>query len=184
MFSYVMDLDLKLRSSIDNGVVGNSFEYPASFTVYRRWERPSSIWNPETSHFIGAVAFYIAINLLYSFKLKEIVLLDVFIIAAGFMLRVLGGAFAIGVQVSSWLVLCSLFISLFLGFAKRRGELLLLREGGVTPERRVLRLYVVGFLDQMLTIAAAGAVCYYGMNEVPSHILVRPDALPGFVIRK
>jgi len=68
---------------------------------------------------IFLVVAYFLMNLAYSFKLKEIVLLDVFVIAAGFMLRVLGGAYAIGVQVSSWIVLCSMFISLFLGFAKR-----------------------------------------------------------------
>lgn len=74
-----------------------------------------------------ALITYFVMNIAYSVRLKEIVLVDVFIIAAGFMLRVLGGAFAIGVQVSSWIVLCTLFTSLFLGFAKRRGELQLLQ---------------------------------------------------------
>lgn len=116
--------------------------------------------------FAFAVSVYVGINLLYSVRLKDIVLLDVFIVAAGFMLRVLGGAFAISVQVSSWLVLCSLFISLFLGFAKRRAELLLLRKAGLKAERRVLAMYEVAFLDQMLTIAAAGAVISYALYTV------------------
>jgi 4-hydroxybenzoate polyprenyltransferase len=116
--------------------------------------------------FAFAVSGYVAINFLYSVRLKDIVLLDVFIVAAGFMLRVLGGAYAISVQVSSWLVLCSLFISLFLGFAKRRAELLLLRKAGLKAERRVLAMYEVAFLDQMLTIAAAGAVISYALYTV------------------
>ncbi len=113
--------------------------------------------------FIATLGAYLVINLAYSFKLKEILLLDVFTIAAGFMLRVLGGAYAIGVQVSSWLVLCTLFVSLFLGFAKRRGELVLLQ--GET-ERKVLHRYRVEVLDQMLTIAAAGAVISYALYTV------------------
>jgi len=112
------------------------------------------------------LASYLAMNVAYSMKLKEIVLVDVFFIAAGFMMRVLGGAFAIGVQVSSWIVLCTLFTSLFLGFAKRRGELQLLQQIRPAQERKVLTSYGVGFIDQMLTIAAAGAVISYALYTV------------------
>lgn len=112
------------------------------------------------------LAAYSVMNLAYSAKLKDIVLLDVFIIAAGFMLRVLGGAFAINVQVSSWIVLCTLFLSLFLGFAKRRGELLVGHQVRSGAERKVLVSYRVGFIDQMLTIAAAGTVISYALYTV------------------
>ncbi len=80
------------------------------------------------------------------------------------MLRVLGGAYAINVEVSTWIVLCSLFISLFLGFAKRRGELVQVQRS--SQERKVLSLYKVDFIDQMLTIAAAGAVISYALYTV------------------
>ena len=120
----------------------------------------------SSQRFQLVLAAYFIMNLLYSVKLKEIVLLDVFIIAAGFMLRVLGGAFAINVQVSSWIVLCTLFLSLFLGFAKRRGELLLVHQTRPKAERRVLTSYSVGFVDQMLTIAAAGTVISYALYTV------------------
>jgi 4-hydroxybenzoate polyprenyltransferase len=112
------------------------------------------------------LAAYAIMNLAYSVKLKDIVLLDVFIIAAGFMLRVLGGAFAIEVQVSSWIVLCTLFLSLFLGFAKRRGELLVVHQTRPKAERKVLISYRVSFIDQMLTIAAAGTVISYALYTV------------------
>lgn len=121
------------------------------------------VWSMN-SQFMVILAFYFLINLGYSFKLKEVVLLDVFIIAAGFMLRVLGGAYAINVEVSTWIVLCSLFISLFLGFAKRRGELVQVQRS--SHERKVLSLYKIDFIDQMLTIAAAGAVISYALYTV------------------
>jgi 4-hydroxybenzoate polyprenyltransferase len=111
-----------------------------------------------------SLALYVGLNLLYSARLKNVVLLDVFLIAAGFMLRVLGGAFAIAVQVSSWIVLCTLFISLFLGFAKRRVELAAQPNPGAT--RKVLGMYTVGFIDQLLTIAAAGTVISYALYTV------------------
>lgn len=119
-----------------------------------------------TPLFIIAIAVYVLMNLAYSFRLKEVVLLDVFIVAAGFMLRVVGGAYAIDVTVSSWLVLCSLFISLFLGFAKRRSELERAAPAGAAEQRRVLAMYVPAVLDQMLTIAAAGAVISYALYTV------------------
>ena len=115
------------------------------------------------SRFAAILAVYFVLNIAYSWKLKEVVLLDVFAVAAGFMFRMLGGAFAIDVEVSNWLVLCSLFISLFLGFAKRRGELVQVGTGGSLTERKVLQLYRVDFVDQMLTIAAAGTVISYAL---------------------
>ncbi len=119
-----------------------------------------------THLFIIAIVVYVLMNLAYSFRLKEVVLLDVFIVAAGFMLRVVGGAYAINVTVSSWLVLCSLFISLFLGFAKRRSELQRAAPAGAAEQRRVLAMYVPAVLDQMLTIAGAGAVISYALYTV------------------
>lgn len=121
--------------------------------------------------FLLLLGFYFFLNLAYSFRLKEVVLLDVFAVASGFMLRVLGGAYAIDVRVSSWIVLCTLFISLFLGFAKRRGELVMNQELGITSQRKVLLRYSVSFLDQMLTITAAGAVISYALYTVAPRTL-------------
>ena len=126
------------------------------------------VWQMD-SRFIAILVIYFLLNLAYSYKLKEVVLLDVFIIAAGFMLRILGGAYAIDVRVSTWIVLCSLFISLFLGFAKRRAELVQLQ--GTSQERKVLSLYKIDFIDQMLTISAAGAVISYALYTVAPHTI-------------
>jgi decaprenyl-phosphate phosphoribosyltransferase len=126
---------------------------------------------PMQRKFIAVIVAYFLLNVAYSFRLKEVLLLDVFVIAAGFMLRVLGGAYAINVQVSSWIVLCSMFISLFLGFAKRRGELVNVEGAESGAPRRVLMLYRVEFLDQMLTISAAGAVIAYALYTVAPRTL-------------
>lgn len=122
------------------------------------------------SRFVLIIVSYFLINLAYSFKLKHIVLLDVFVIAAGFMMRVVGGAHAIRVEISTWLVLCSLFISLFLGFAKRRSELVQVPDS-VFLERKVLERYRVGFIDQVLTISAAGTVISYALYTVAPRTL-------------
>lgn len=116
--------------------------------------------------FLFVAAVYFVLNLAYSFVLKHVILVDVFIVAAGFMLRVLAGAFAINVQVSEWLVLCTLFISLFLSISKRRGELLLVKNSDEYRGRAVLREYDVEFMDQMMTIAASGMAISYALYTV------------------
>jgi hypothetical protein len=83
-------------------------------------------------------------------------------IAAGFVLRVLGGAAAIAVAVSSWLVLCTTFIALFLAFSKRRHELMLLADGAAS-QRRVLAEYSPVFLDQMINVVTASTVVAYAL---------------------
>jgi len=118
------------------------------------------------ARFIFIAAVYFVLNLGYSFFLKRVILVDVFIVAAGFMLRVLAGAFAINVQVSEWLVLCTLFVSLFLSISKRRGELLLVRNSEHYEGRAVLREYDIEFLDQMMTIAASGMAISYALYSV------------------
>jgi len=116
--------------------------------------------------FLFIACVYFVLNIGYSFFLKHVILVDVFIVAAGFMLRVLAGAFAIDVQVSEWLVLCTLFVSLFLSISKRRGELLLVKNSESYQGRAVLREYEVEFMDQMMTIAAAGMAISYALYTV------------------
>ena len=120
--------------------------------------------------FVLALSVYLVMNLAYSFFLKEVVLIDVFVIAIGFMLRVVGGALVIGVPRSSWLLLTTMFLSLFLGIAKRRGELVNI--GVRDPEtlgahtRKVLEHYSIEFTEQMTTICASGFVISYALYTV------------------
>jgi 4-hydroxybenzoate polyprenyltransferase len=108
-----------------------------------------------------AASAYLALNLAYSFVLKHVVLLDVVTLSAGFVLRVLAGAWAAGIaRPTAWLLLCAFLLALFLGFAKRRHELFLLGDGAGN-HRRVLENYSPALLDAVLS-ATAGAcvVCY------------------------
>ncbi len=117
--------------------------------------------------FAFVIVLYFITNLLYSLKVKSIVLLDVFFISFGFMLRVLGGAAAIGVNVSSWMILTTIFISLFLAISKRRSELSqILNKDNIDKQRKVLKEYSVEFADQINTIAAAGTIISYALYTV------------------
>lgn len=116
--------------------------------------------------FIFAVIGFVVLNLLYSLWFKHIVILDVFSIAAGFTIRVLAGAIVISVPVSSWLVLTTIFISLFLGVMKRHSELSLYVVGDDPSSRKVLSQYSLDFANQMATIAAAGVIICYALYTV------------------
>jgi 4-hydroxybenzoate polyprenyltransferase len=111
------------------------------------------------------VLSYVVLNLAYSMGLKHVVLLDVFIIAAGFMLRILAGTLGVGIAPSYWLLLCGLMLTLFLGFAKRRAELNAL-DGRGGSHRQVLDDYDPVLLDQLTGICAAGAIVGYSLYTV------------------
>ena len=113
---------------------------------------------------------YIAINIAYTLGLKHVVVLDVFLIASGFMLRLLAGTVGIGIAPSQWLLLCGLMLTLFLGFAKRRAELAVLPEDAA-GHRRVLDQYSEALLDQFLAIAAACTVVTYSLYTVSSETM-------------
>jgi 4-hydroxybenzoate polyprenyltransferase len=114
---------------------------------------------------LWVVAAYVLMNFLYSVKLKHVVLVDAFCIATGFLLRVQGGALAVGVPVSHWLFLCTLFLSLFLALCKRKAESDLLGDGAES-HRKILREYDPDFLDQMITLLAACTIVAYTMYTV------------------
>ena len=115
------------------------------------------------------VISYLAINILYSWRLKHIVILDVFIISAGFMLRILAGTVGLGIAPSAWLLLCGLMVTLFLGFAKRRAELLMLESSDYENSnltRRVLDDYSPQMLEQFISVTAACTIIAYGLYTV------------------
>lgn len=123
-----------------------------------------ALWLGPKVAFVAAI--YLVLNLGYSFGLKQVILVDVFIVASGFMLRVLAGAFAIGVQVSPWLVLCTLFVSVFLAVSKRRAEILLNIAEESELARPVLRKYDIQFIEQMMTVTASGMAISYALYTV------------------
>ncbi|HWV18003.1 MAG TPA: decaprenyl-phosphate phosphoribosyltransferase [Rhodocyclaceae bacterium] len=111
---------------------------------------------------------YLGVNIAYTLRLKHIVILDVFLISAGFMLRLLAGTLALGIVPSQWLLLCGLMLTLFLGFTKRRAELNAMHtdEGAARAHRRVLEHYSPHLLDQMISITAACTVLSYSLYTV------------------
>ena len=104
---------------------------------------------------------YFVMTVAYSYRLKNVVVLDVMIVAAGFVLRAIAGAVAIGVDPSVWLLLCTGLLALFLAVGKRRGELVAL--GAAPPTRPILAEYTIPLLDQMITIVAATCIMAYSL---------------------
>ena len=102
----------------------------------------------------------------YSFGLKHVVLIDIFIIAAGFMLRVLAGAKAIGVDASEWLVICTLFLALFLAVAKRLSEINHIGRG---ESRKVLDDYTPDLVRLIMNVSVAGSIMSYTLYTVSDH---------------
>jgi 4-hydroxybenzoate polyprenyltransferase len=111
------------------------------------------------------LALYLAINVAYSLGLKDVVLVDAFCIAGGFILRVAAGGTAAHAEVSRWMFLCTLFLALFLALNKRRAELILLGEESAS-HRANLRDYTRELLDQMVGIVAACTIVCYAMYTI------------------
>ena len=112
---------------------------------------------------------YVAMNIAYSLRLKHVVLLDVFVISAGFMLRILAGTVGLGIVPSEWLLLCSMMLTLFLGFSKRTSELMqstAAEDGFQQKTRKVLDEYSPTLLTQLTSITAACTIISYGLYTV------------------
>jgi 4-hydroxybenzoate polyprenyltransferase len=117
--------------------------------------------------FLIICAAYLVLQVLYSLWLKHVVILDVFVVAAGFVIRVVAGGLAIKVAISSWLLICTMLLALFLALGKRRCEIVLL-EGNATDHRPILKEYNTAFLDQMISVVTAStliAYCLYTISE-------------------
>lgn len=108
---------------------------------------------------------YLGCNVGYTLGLKQVVILDVMIVAVGFVVRVLCGGVAVGVALSRWLVLCTIFVALFLVLSKRRHELVLLA-ADASRQRLVLEHYSDRFLDQMINVVTASTVVCYALYAV------------------
>ncbi|MCP4706849.1 MAG: decaprenyl-phosphate phosphoribosyltransferase [candidate division Zixibacteria bacterium] len=117
------------------------------------------------SYYIGLGLFYVALaylvlNVLYTFVLKNIVIIDVMSIAAGFVLRALAGAVAINVEFSNWLLISTFVLALFLGLGKRRHEIMFL-EKDASSHRKILDNYSPYLLDQLIGVVTASTVITY-----------------------
>lgn len=109
----------------------------------------------------AALAYY-ALTLAYSLNLKNAVIVDVFAISGGFVLRAVAGALVIHVQISPWLLLCTTLLTLFLALAKRRGELILMADDA-SNHRMILRDYTPTMLDQMISVTGSACLMAYSL---------------------
>jgi 4-hydroxybenzoate polyprenyltransferase len=128
-------------------------------------------WILDHTFFI-IVAAYGLINVLYSWVLKRVVLLDVFVISAGFVLRVVSGGVIIHVEISPWLIVCTTLLALFLALSKRRHELVVLgREAG--NHRAILSHYSPYYLDQLIGIVTASTLMSYALYTLSNDVRMK-----------
>ncbi len=118
------------------------------------------------------ILVYYLLNILYCSKLKQYAIVDVCIIAFGFVLRVLAGGFATDIALSNWLVLMTFLLTLFLSFAKRRDDVLRMNETGEPPRKNTIR-YNLTFINQAITITASVTLVCYIMYTVSPEVVNR-----------
>jgi 4-hydroxybenzoate polyprenyltransferase len=119
------------------------------------------------------ILVYIFINIFYSIKIKNVVILDVIFIALGFILRMIAGATAIEVNFSNWILLTTFCISLFLGFGKRRGEMALANSNKQQNTRFVLTLYNKQILDYMMISSVTLTIISYALYTIDLEVITR-----------
>jgi len=121
------------------------------------------IWSFQINLKFGIIALsYLVLITLYSFYLKRIVIVDVLTIAGGFVLRAVAGGYCINIPISEWLLICTVLLALFLGFSKRRHELLMLNDQAIS-HREILDEYSPQLLDQMIPVVTASTVIAYAL---------------------
>jgi len=122
--------------------------------------------------FLLILFFYLGLTTFYSLKLKKILIVDVLVVAIGFVVRAIAGAIALDVIFSNWLVVCTLFLALFLGISKRRNEINSLNDDAIS-HREVLGHYTVPYLDALNTIVAGAALITYTIYTCSPEVVER-----------
>ena len=130
---------------------------------------------PEVmSQVMAVIVFYYVLNLAYCSKLKQFAILDVCIVAFGFVLRILAGGFACELALSNWIVIMTFLLTLFMSFAKRRDDVLRMNETGEAPRKNTVR-YNLTFINQAITITASVTLVCYIMYCVSPEVSERFD---------
>lgn len=126
--------------------------------------------------FAAVASGYLGMQIAYILVLKEVVLLDVFVLAIGFVMRAITGAVVIGAEISPWLYIVTLLGSLFLGLCKRRNELVVL-EAEAQQHRKILRFYTPALLDGLISIVASSTIMAYSLYTFTSPKLPRNNLM-------
>lgn len=123
---------------------------------------------------LGILAAYFVLNVAYCLKLKQIAIVDVFVIAVGFVLRVAMGGMVTGIWISHWIILMTFLLALFLAFAKRRDDVLIYDRTNSKPRQNISR-YNVTFLNTVISILATVTMVCYIMYTVSEDVMMRMD---------
>lgn len=139
-------------------------------------------WLNQTTLFLLAAASYPIWGLIYSLWLKRLIIIDAIGVAAGFVLRVVAGCLAIKVEISPWLILCTLLLALFIAFSKRRHELILMGNNA-NAVRSVLGEYSPQLLDMFIAVTASMTIMAYSLYTFTApHILLGDRKEPWLMI--
>ena len=165
----------KRNRPIASGALSLSFAGLASFLLFAGGTSLAFLFN---AYFGALAAVYFVMFVFYSLIFKRIIILDSMVIATGFVLRAIAGAVIVSVGISVWLIVCTIFLALFLGFAKRRSELVTLQSDAAV-HRRILAQYSLGLLDLLLGICCTLAVISYSLYSITRHAqsTLGPDVL-------
>ncbi len=161
----VVILLLTLASAVALDLFSQTFPYPAGAPIV-----------PFRFAFTLVTVLYLLLQVAYSFSLKHIVIIDVFCIAAGFVLRAVAGAAILQVPISPWLYVLTTLLSLFIGFAKRRNELVVL-EDNARNHRAILEEYSPQLLDQMIAVTMACTAIAYSLYTFTAENLPKNHAM-------
>lgn len=121
---------------------------------------------------MALIAFYFVMNIAYCVKLKRYAIIDVIVIAIGFVLRILVGGTATGIWLSEWIIMMTFLLALFLAFAKRRDDVVLYQNTGVSPRKNTNR-YNLDFMNQVMTVVSTVTVIAYIMYTLSPDVIER-----------
>ena len=178
-YNDIVDVDadrqhpVKCRRPIASGEVSIRMGYVLMALTFVLGLAVMLLLPPEVmSSVMAVIVFYYVLNLSYCSKLKQYAILDVCIVAFGFVLRILAGGFACELALSNWIVIMTFLLTLFMSFAKRRDDVLRMNETGEAPRKNTVR-YNLTFINQAITITASVTLVCYIMYCVSPDVVER-----------
>lgn len=175
-FNDIHDVDDDRRHSVKrlrpiaSGAISISVAYALMFTCFALSMLSVFLLPDYALQTGGIILFYWLLNLAYCARLKQYAIIDVCIVAFGFVLRLLAGGFATHIQLSKWIVLMTFLITLFMSFAKRRDDVIRMEQTGEAPRKNTIR-YNLTFINQAITITASVTLVCYIMYTVSPEVI-------------
>ncbi|MBR0489524.1 MAG: decaprenyl-phosphate phosphoribosyltransferase [Prevotella sp.] len=162
---------VKCNRPVATGAISMPMAYGLMFLMFALSMAMLLLLPSETYLKVTAILLaYYVLNMAYCAKLKDYAIIDVCIIAFGFVLRLLAGGFATGIVLSKWIVLMTFLLTLFLSFAKRRDDVLRMNETGEAPRKNTIR-YNLTFINEAITITAGVTLVCYIMYTVSPEVV-------------